>query len=697
MQEIQMKPRGPGRRKLAHRYVAAIAVSGVVAAGGVVGSTMAAHAATGPTVSAWVTTPDRAQLLSQVGAQTFSTDGSQPGQMITIDPTQTMQTMDGFGASLTDASASLLYGLPQSQRDSVMKSIFDPSAGIGMSLLRQPIGASDFVNGPHYTYDDMPSGQTDLNMDHFSIAHDDAQILPLLRQALTLNPKLKVMGSPWSPPAWMKTNGSLVGGQLKNDAATQHAYALYLLKFVQAYQAAGVPIYALTVQNEPQNRSPDAYPGTDMPVAHEAAVINQLGPLLRDNGFGSVKILGYDHNWAEHPDDITDAGTLGVPPEPNYPYDLLNTTAAQWIAGTAYHCYAGDVSAQTAMHNAHPDKDIYFTECSGWHGVNDSPSTVFNDTLKWHAKNLTIGVTKNWSKTLIDWNLALNSQGGPVNGGCGNNTAGVCTGALQIDGTTVVNNAEYYTLGHLSKFVQPGAVHIGSTDAGDMQSVAFQNPDGSIAAVIDNTGGGSQTFGISYNGMFVSYTVPSGALMTATWPGTSTPTPTPTPSPTTTVTPTPTPSPTTTPVGSINSASWYQVINSNSNKCLDDADFGTGNGAHLQQWDCGNPAQNNQEWQFRPTSGGYYQVVSRQANIVWDVDGGASATGNGSSVHLWSYVSGTNQQWKPTALSNGNYSFTARNSGKCLDVRDVSTSNGAGLQQWDCHGGPAQSFKLVQK
>ena len=727
-----------------------------------------ARAATGPTVSSWVTTPDRAQLLTPGASPTFSTDGTVPGQLITVDPTRTFQTMDGFGASVTDSSAALLYRLPAAQRDTVMTSIFSPTGGIGMSFLRQPIGSSDFVDEPHYTYDDLPAGQTDLTMARFSVAHDEAQILPLLRRAIQLNPALKVMATPWGQPAWMKTNGSLIGGRLKDDPATVRAYALYLVKFVQAYQAAGVPIYALTVQNEPQNRTPDAYPGTDLPVATEAAVINQLGPMLRDAGLGAVKILSYDHNWAEHPDDIADAAALGVPPEPNYPYDVLRTSAAQWIAGTAYHCYAGDVSAQTALHDAFPTKDIWFTECSGFHGNADSPAKAFSDTLGFDARTLEVGTTRNWARSVVNWNLALDPAGKPANGGCGNSTDGVCTGVVTIDGTTVTRNAEYYALGHLSKFVRPGAVRIGSENVGDLQNVAFRNPDGSTVLFVANTGGGTQAFGVAWTGgLRVGYSLTPGAIATLTWPaggggGGDTTAPTaPTGLTATGTTSTSTtlgwtastdavgvtgytvyrngaqvgtsattrytdtglaaattysytvrardaagnvsaPSAalavTTLPAGggTVDPTAWYQVINQNSGKCLDDTGFGTANGTALQQWACSAPAATNQSWQFRPTSGGYYQVVSRYApSLVWDVAGGTGATGDGTDVHLWSYAGGTNQQWQPVALGGGWFRFVARHSGKCLDVRDVSTADGARLQQWTCTGGPAQSFRLA--
>ena len=349
-------------------------------------------------------------------------------------------------------------------------------------MLRQPIGSSDFTATPeHYTYDDVAPGTNDYPLRAFSIAHDEAQILPLLREAKRLNPDLKIIGTPWSPPAWLKTNDSLIGGRLEPGMLNATAYARYLVRYVVAYREAGVPIDYLTVQNEPQNRTPDGYPGMDMPVADQARVISVLGPMLGDVS-PETRILGYDHNWATHPNDLANTPP-GQDPEPDYASKLLQTKAAKWIAGTAFHCYYGDPSAQTTLHDQFPDKGIWFTECSGSHGVDDPPAKFFRDTLTWHARTITIGVTRNWSKTTLNWNLALDEQGGPHLGGCG-----TCTGLVTThpDGT-VTTNAEYYTIGHLSKFVQPGAVRIASTSFGttgwngQIMDVAFRNPDGSTA------------------------------------------------------------------------------------------------------------------------------------------------------------------------------------------------------------------------
>lgn len=710
------------------RSVGAIIVGSSVALaiGGFVIAPAASQAATGPTVSSFLTTPDRSKLLSPVADTTFSSDASSRGQTITVDPSKTYQTMDGFGASITDSSAHLLYQLSADQRNKVMRSVFDPTDGIGMSFLRQPLGSSDYVDGAHYTYDDLPAGQSDYSMSKFSIGHDTNQIIPLLKQAISLNPKLKVMVTPWGQPAWMKQDGNQFGDKLKDDPRVINAYALYLVKSLQAYKAQGVPVYALTVQNEPQNRKPDGYPGTDMDVATEASVINALGPALADAGLSGVKIIGYDHNWAQFPGD--------GPKEPDYPYQLLRTPAAKYIAGVAYHCYAGDPTAQSKLHDAFPDKDIWFTECSGFRGTNDSQEKAFSDTLSFHAKNVTIGSTRNWAKSAVNWNLALDDQGKPNNGGCGRSPDGVCTGAVAINGTSVRYNAEYYNLGHMSKFVVPGAKRIDSNDIGGVENVAFANPDGSIALVVHNSGGGSTSFGVKYNGKSLAYTLPAGGLATLTWPGGDKPTPakpapatptipaatptTPTPTPAKPTTPTPaakptpatpkptpaepapaTPAPTApaaTPTASAPStpSKSYWVINTNSGKCIDDTDFGTGDGSRLQQWKCNSPKAKNQQWTFTPTSDGYYRVTSLQAPLVWDVTNGAGAVNDGDTMQLWSNVDGANQQWRTISLGNGVYSFQARNSGKCLDVRDLATNDGAPIQQWTCHGGPAQRFEL---
>jgi glucosylceramidase len=421
------------------------------------GPAAAAHAA--PAAHVHLTTADRTSLLADAGEVPFA-DGPASAPTITVDPATTYQRMEGFGASITDSAASVLSTLDPARRDAVMRDLFDPVQGDGLSYLRQPMGASDFVDGPHYTYDDVPAGATDFGLRHFSIDHDRAQILPLLRRARQLNPSLKVMATPWSPPAWMKTSGSLIGGRLIDEPRIYQAYARYFVKFLKAYAAAGVPVDAVTVQNEPQNRHPRGYPGMDMPVAQQVRFIATLGPALRDAGL-RTKILAYDHNWSEHPDDIA-ATPPGEQPETEYPFDVLGSPAAQWVAGTAFHCYAGDPARQSELHDAFPAKDVYFTECSGSHGADEPFPSYFEGTLRWHMRNVIIHTTRNLAKTVINWNLALDPAGGPQNGGCD-----TCTGVVAIGpGGEVTRNAEYYTLGHVARFVKPGAVRIDPTSFG---------------------------------------------------------------------------------------------------------------------------------------------------------------------------------------------------------------------------------------
>jgi glucosylceramidase len=630
---------------------ALLGAAALIAAGGIAGlSPGAAHAASGPTVSVWETTADQSQLLAPQAGATFNAGNGSASQTITVNPATTYQSMTGFGASFTDSSAWLVANSPL--RSQIMTKLFNPTSGIGLDFLRQPIGASDFSQSL-FSYDDLPSGQTDPTLAKFSIAHDNAYILPVLQQALSLNPNITIMATPWSPPGWMKSSGSMIGGSL--NSGDYQAFADYLTKFVQAYDAAGVPISLVTAQNEPEY-SPSNYPGSTFTASQEASFIgNNLGPDLQKAGL-STKIIAYDHNWNDT----------------SFPETVLgDSTAGPYTAGVAWHCYAGDPSAQTTVHNAYLNKDTYFTECSGTQSSN--PANTFADSLDWQTENLIIGATRNWAKTVATWNMALNPSGGP------SMNCTTCTGVVTVDNSadTATYNAEYYVLGQASKFVKPGAVRIDSNTfgSGNLEDVAFRNPDGSNALIALNADtSNAHTFNVDENGQYFTYTLPARAVATFTWTPGSTST-----------------------GGGISSSTWYEVVNSNSGDCVDDTNGSTSNGTAVQQWAC-SAGSTNQEWQFQPTSGGYYQVVTRNGpGEAWDVTGGTSATGNGSPIQLWSATGGTNQQWLPTLQSDGSYTFTARNSGnECLDVTNRSTANGTQLQQWACTAGDtAQTFRLV--
>jgi glucosylceramidase len=399
--------------------------------------------------------------------------------------------MAGFGAAMTDSAAWLITNrLGSSARDALMTRLFHPQRGIGLSYVRVPMGASDFALA-NYTYDDMPVGQTDPTLAHFSIEHDRAYILPLLRRARALNPQVGVMASPWSAPAWMKTSGSLFGGGLRPEFSS--AYATYFAKFVQAYAQEGVRVDAVTLQNEPHHES-TTYPSMRLDAGIAVAFARDyLVPALRGTGL-STKVLVWDHNWDE----------------PEYPLAVLGDPATRAaLAGTAFHCYAGDVAAQSRVHDAFPDKDIYFTECSGggW-------ATNFGANLRWNVSNLIIGATRNWAKTVLLWNLALDAGSGPQNGGCTN-----CRGVVTIkSASSVAYNVEYYALGHASKAVLPGARRIASPSyGGAIEDVAFRNPDGSKALVALNASSTTQSIRVRWNGQAFTYSLPAGAVATFLW------------------------------------------------------------------------------------------------------------------------------------------------------------------------------------
>jgi glucosylceramidase len=411
---------------------------------------------------------------------------------IRVDDTERFQRMDGFGASITDGAAWLLEErLSPATRDDVMTRLFDPTKGIGLSFLREPIGSTDLSRN-HFSFDEMPKGQRDPELTHFSAAHDEAEIFPLLRQALQMNHDITVMLTPWSPPAWMKTHDSMDGGQLRDDAMP--AYAKYLTRSVQAFEHAGIPIKFLTIQNEPLNETHN-YPGTLMPSGQAARLIaDDLGPDLRRAGLHTM-ILAYDHNW-DHPE---------------YPLAVLgDPKAAPFVAGSAMHCYGGDVSAQNEIHAAYPAKGIWMTECSG--GTWDKEPALTK------TGRLLIESTRDWAKAVVLWGIALDSDHGPHDGGCG-----TCRPLVEInlkDAAPLVSyTGDYYGLAHASRFVKPNAIRIASDSYGlqSLQTVAFQNTDGSLALVVLNNAASTAVFAVQWHGNMFRSTLPAGAMATYTW------------------------------------------------------------------------------------------------------------------------------------------------------------------------------------
>jgi glucosylceramidase len=449
-----------------------------------------ASACSKPVAEVWVTTGDQHKLLSHEPDVRFA---GVPANVPVIEVADTggFQEMVGFGASITDASAILINGLPAEQREALLRELFDPDSGIGFSFTRLTIGASDF-SPHHYTFDDMPPGQRDPTLARFSIEPDRANRLPVVRRALAINPSLKVMASPWSAPGWMKTTDRLVKGSLRPDA--YDAFAEYLARYVDAYAAEGVPIFALTIQNEP-HFEPGNYPGMRLDPPARARFIGQfLGPRLARGGSRTV-IFDWDHNWDE----------------PQSPLAVLgDSTARRYVAGVAWHCYGGDVTAQSTVHDSFPSVDTYFTECSGgeW-------APKFGDNLVWNVRTLVIGATRNWARGVLLWNLALDENHGPHLGGCGD-----CRGVVTIDSKTgaVTRNVEYYALAHASRFVKPGARRIATApNVEGLESVAFRNSDRSTALIVVNTASSDQRFAVRSKGGGFEYALPAGAVATLRW------------------------------------------------------------------------------------------------------------------------------------------------------------------------------------
>lgn len=441
---------------------------------------------------AWLTTGDAQARLSAQPALPFRDGTPAQGLRIILDPDAQFQTMYGFGAALTHASAHVIHHAPS--RDDIIRQLFSPVDGIGISYVRLAMGASDFVARDPYTYADVPAGESDPDLTSFSIQPDREAIIPVLQDAVALNPSIRLMGSPWSAPAWMKTSGVLQGGRLLTQFYP--SYAEYFVRFIEEYAAEGLSIDAVTVQNEPEHET-SSYPTMRMePAAQAAFVGSHLGPALEERA-PETRLLIWDHNW-----DM-----------PAYPMTVLgDPTARAFVDGVAWHCYGGNVDAQGPVHAAHPDKEAYFTECSG--GTWDEN---FASVLTWNMQNLFIGSVRQHASVVLLWNLALDPQHGPHRGGCD-----TCRGVVTVaTNGTVTREPEYYVIGHFSRFVLPGARRIGSNSfPGELENVAFRNADGSFVLVVMNPTAEPRGFDVVAGGGHFTYSnLPPRSVVTLRWDG----------------------------------------------------------------------------------------------------------------------------------------------------------------------------------
>jgi glucosylceramidase len=442
-------------------------------------------------VAVWLTTPDKTNLLAEQAQHLRFVKAPAGSAAIVVDDSKKFQTMDGFGHALTGGTAQLMMKMSPAARTALLRELFGNGPGqIGTSYIRVTVGASD-MNDHVYTYDDMPAGKTDADLESFSLAPDRADVIPVLKEVLAINPKIRILASPWTAPSWMKDNDGVKGGSLKKEY--YGAYAAYWVKYLQGMQAEGIRIDALTPQNEPEN--PKNTPSMLMTSEEEADFIGSyLGPAMAKAGV-KTKIVAFDHN-CDHP---------------GYPIALLKNAAAnKYTDGSGFHLYLGEISALTTTHDAFPQKNIYFTEQMVVSRKNDP-----NLSIARPVAHIVIAAAENWSRNVLLWNLGADPQNGPHtnNGGCP-----MCSGAITLDGDKVVRNLAYYTAAHASKFVPTGSVRIASTGAPDaLPHVAFLTPQKHHVLIVSNTTEQPSTFSIRFNGKDAVATLPAGAVATYVW------------------------------------------------------------------------------------------------------------------------------------------------------------------------------------
>ena len=437
-------------------------------------------------VTVWLTDPSHSVFFQRQPEMVLDKGGvSASDPVIAIDEKKAFQHIDGFGWALTGGSAQHLMKMSPAARTALLQELFATDSNhIGGSYLRVSIGASD-LNDHVFSYDDLPAGQTDTALTHFDLGPDKQDVIPVLREIIAINPEIRILGSPWSAPTWMKSNHDTRGGSLLPQY--YRTYASYLVKYILAMQQEGIGINAITIQNEPLH--PGNNPSMYMPAIAEAAFVKILGPMIEQERL-DTKIIVYDHN-ADRPD---------------YPDSIYkDKEAAKWVDGAAFHLYGGKIEALTPLHDSFPEKNLYFTE--QWVGA---PGDFAKDIPE-HVDKLIIGAIRNWCKNVIEWNLAANSQWEPHTdrGGCDR-----CLGAVTIDGDVVKRNPAFYIIAHAAKYVRPGSSRIPSNSNEQLPNVAFRTPTGQAVLIVLNNTKDDKGFTIELKGKRLHTTLNAGAVAT---------------------------------------------------------------------------------------------------------------------------------------------------------------------------------------
>jgi glucosylceramidase len=440
-------------------------------------------------IDCWLTSKDGLKLLQKQETKLSFSSPSNFYEFIEVDPEVEYQTIDGFGYTLTGGSAKVINKLNAGDRQHLLEELFGKKDfSIGVSYLRLSIGASDLNDFP-FTYNDLETGETDLLLENFSLSHDLEDLIPLLKEIHAINPDILYLATPWSAPVWMKDNKSFKGGSLLPQYFD--VYARYFVKYIQEMAAHGIRIDAVTPQNEPLH--PGNNPSMYMTAADQAVFIkDHLGPEFVKNNI-TTKIIIYDHNCDR----------------PDYPKQILDDPfARQYIDGTAFHLYGGDIGVLSFIHNLYPNKNLYFTE------QYTASNGNFGGDLNWHLKNVIIGSLRNWSRVALEWNLANDGDFKPhTDGGCT-----TCKGAITVLSADAFNrNVSYFIIAHVSKFVPPKSVRISSNLLGGLPNVAFLTPEGKKVLVVLNEGNGTAAFNLKYKGKWAVCSLEAGEVGTYVW------------------------------------------------------------------------------------------------------------------------------------------------------------------------------------
>lgn len=577
---------------------------------------------------------------------------------IRVDDSLQSQRYLGVGASFTDSSASLLVHLKTDQPNrywALMNRVFSTTTGDGISLWRIPMGASDFTSAPsHWTNADRQGSNNNL-MENFGLTDYDLQyIIPVVKDALSINPDIRIIASPWSAPAWMKSNQSLIchtnGQDGKLLPEYYQAWADYFVQWIQNYQAEGVNIWAITPQNEPQY-CPDTYTGMSWNSNEMATWVNQyLYPTLRSAGLYQ-KIFGYDHNFTNS----------------QFAEDLIELTNSSKLQGIAWHCYDNDADPayMTKVKNIDPDRTVIETECSS--------NAVPTDIIRFSTADMMLLSFQNYAQGVVLWNFSLNDSGGPHLGGCVG-----CTPTVPINSINGLMDWRAHpnlsSLAHVSRFVKPDATVIDSTtNAHGIVTAAFKNPDSTEVLVATNTTDATVNFTVTWNrqGSFTYSLEPRGIV---TFKGNIPSAPALSSLPT--------------------DGKTYRIVSKTTEKPLGTCAGSTANGACIVQWsDDGDP---DQRWRLQTAANGYFNIINIASTKALDLPDGN--TSNGTQLQQWEItgIGNQNQQWQIQRVDNEWFKIINRASGKAVDITDGNVSDGTVIQQWEStENNPNQMFKLL--